>query len=118
MPKKEGGKKYELVRLPFHFKFEKQFKKPCSEWLEMIEVMCNEIIGNYTKKEDQLMIVAFGSQSKRRLNRVMDALNFEYPDYDRLDEGTGCSKRKRIIKLRKNKDSSGAEGFDSRKVKT
>jgi hypothetical protein len=118
MPKKEGGKKYELVRLPFHFKFEKQFKKPCSEWLEMIEVMCNEIIGNYTKKEDQLMIVAFGSQSKRRLNRVMDALNFEYPDYDRLDEGTGGSKRKRIIKLRKNKDSSGAEGFDSRKVKT
>jgi hypothetical protein len=30
MPKKEGGKKYELVRLPFHYKFEKQFKKPCT----------------------------------------------------------------------------------------
>jgi hypothetical protein len=48
--KKEGGKKYELDRLPFCFKFEKQFKKSCSEWLEMIEVMCNEILGNYTKK--------------------------------------------------------------------
>jgi hypothetical protein len=34
------------------------------------------------KKEDQLMTAAFGTRSKRRLNRVMDALNFEYPDYE------------------------------------
>jgi hypothetical protein len=62
MPKKkEGGKKYELVRLSFRFKFEEQFKKPCTEWLEMIETMCNEILGNYTKKEDQLMTAAFGT---------------------------------------------------------
>jgi hypothetical protein len=94
MPKKkEGGKKYELVLLPFRFKFEKQFKKPCIEWLEMIETMCNEILGNYTKKEDQLMTAAFGTRPKRRLNRVMDALNFVYPDYDRLDEGAGGAKR-------------------------
>ena len=51
--------------------------------------MCNEIIENYTKKEDQLMKAAFGTYGKRKLNRVMDALNFEYPDYDRLDEGAG-----------------------------
>jgi hypothetical protein len=32
MPKKkERGKKYEVVRLPYRFKFQKQFKKPCSE---------------------------------------------------------------------------------------
>jgi hypothetical protein len=48
--------------------------------------MCNEILRNYTKKEDQLMTVAFGTREKRRLNRVMDALGFEYPDYERLDE--------------------------------
>jgi hypothetical protein len=100
MPKKkEGGKKYELVRLPFRFKFEKQFKKPCTEWLEMIETMCNEILGNYTKKEYQLMTAAFGTWPKRRLNRVMDALNFEYPDYDRLDEGAGGAKRKRVVSI-------------------
>jgi hypothetical protein len=53
MPKKkDGGKKHELVRLLYRFKFEKEFKKPCQEWLEMIETMCNEILGNYTKKED------------------------------------------------------------------
>jgi hypothetical protein len=78
-----GGKKHEHVRLPYRFKFEKEFKKPCQEWLEMIETMCNEILGNYTKKEDQLMTVAFGTRPKRRLNRVMDTLNFEYPDYER-----------------------------------
>jgi hypothetical protein len=53
MPKKkEEGKKYELVRLPQHFKFQKTFKEPCTEWLELIETMCNEILGNYTKKEE------------------------------------------------------------------
>jgi hypothetical protein len=68
MPKLEGEKKSELVRLPYNFKFKKHFKEPCQEWLDTIEVMCNEILGNYTKKEDQLMTAAFGSRSKRRLN--------------------------------------------------
>jgi hypothetical protein len=65
MPKLKGTKKtYELVRLAYRFKFEKQFKEPCPEWLEMIETMCNEILGNYTKKEDQLMTAAFGTRPK------------------------------------------------------
>jgi hypothetical protein len=52
MPKLKGTKeKNELVRLPYRFKFEKQFKGLCQEWLEMIETMCNEILGNYTKKK-------------------------------------------------------------------
>jgi hypothetical protein len=69
MPKrKDDGKKFELVRLP------------CRR--EKIETMCNEILGNYTKKEHQLMTIAFGTWEKRRLNEVMDALGFEYPDYD------------------------------------
>jgi hypothetical protein len=97
MPKLKGTKeKNELVRLPYRFKFEKQFKGPCQEWLEMIETMCNEISGNYTKKEDQLMTMAFGTRPKRRLNRVMDALNFEYPDYERLNKRAEGQKRKRI----------------------
>jgi hypothetical protein len=51
MPKLEGEKKSELIRLPYHFKFKKHFKEPCQEWLDTIEVMCNEILGNYTKKK-------------------------------------------------------------------
>jgi hypothetical protein len=61
--------------------------------------MCNEILGNYMKKEDQLMIAAFNTREKRRLNRLMDALNFEYQDYDRLDEGVGGAKRKGIVSI-------------------
>jgi hypothetical protein len=100
MPKKkDGSKKHELVRLPYWFKFEKEFKKPCQDWLEMIETMCNKIFGNYTKKEDQLMTAAFGTRPKRRLNRVMDVLDFKYPDYERFDKGAEGLKRKRIVSI-------------------
>jgi hypothetical protein len=100
MPKLEEEKKEaELVRLPYQFKFKKHFKEPCQEWLDTIEVMCNEILGNYTKKEDQLMTAAFGSRPKRRLNRVMDALHFEYPNYERLNKGAEGQKRKRVVSV-------------------
>jgi hypothetical protein len=100
MPKlKEEKKKKELVRLPYYYKFKKHFKEPCQEWLDMIEVMCNEILGNYSKKEDQLMTVAFGTRPKQRLNRVMDALNFDYPNYERLDKGAKGQKRKRVASV-------------------
>jgi hypothetical protein len=82
--------------LPYYYKFKKHFKVPCQEWLDTIEVMCNEILGNYSKKEDQLMTAAFGTRPKRRLNRVMDALDFEYPDYERLDKDAEVQKRKRV----------------------
>jgi hypothetical protein len=65
----------------------------------MIETMCNEILGNYTRKEDQLMTAAFGTRPKRRLNQVMDALKFEYPGYERFDKGAEGVKRKRIVSI-------------------
>jgi hypothetical protein len=67
----------------------------------MIEAMCNKILGNYTKKEDQLMTAAFGTRPKRRLNQVMDALKFEYPDYERLSKGTEGPKRKIVVSVMK-----------------
>ena len=45
------------------------------------------------------MITAFGTRPKRRLNRLMDALNFEYPDYERFDKGVEGLKRKRIVSI-------------------
>jgi hypothetical protein len=98
----------------------------------MIETMCNKILGNYTKKEDQLMTTAFGTRPKRRLNRVMDALNFEYPDYEKLDKGVEGVKRKRTVSIlnrqaarlvkeddlfQENKNSSRAEGNNLQKAK-
>jgi hypothetical protein len=58
--------------------------------------MSNEILGNYSKKEDQLMTAAFDTRPKRRLNRVLDAIGFEYADYGRLGGDAGGPKRKRI----------------------
>jgi hypothetical protein len=63
--------------------------------------MCNEILGNYTKKEDHLMTDAFSTRKKWRLNRVMDALGFEFPHYERLDEEVGGLKRKRVVSVLK-----------------
>jgi hypothetical protein len=127
MPKLAGEKrKGELIRLPYHYKFKKHFKVPCQEWLDTIEVMCNEILGNYSKKEDQLMTAAFGTRPKRRLNRVMDAIGFEYPDYERLDKGAEGQKRKRVASAlnkddedqsKKKKQKSEAKSFASKKRK-
>jgi hypothetical protein len=117
MPKLEGEKKKgELVRLPYYYKFKKHFKVPCQEWLDTIEVMCNDILGNYSKKEDQLMTAAFGTRPKRRLNRVMDALNFEYPDYERLDRGAEGQKRKRVASVL-NKEDAKLVKDDEEKLK-
>jgi hypothetical protein len=45
------------------------------------------------------MTAAFGTLPKQRQNRVMDALKFEYPDYERLDEGARGVKRKRVVSI-------------------
>jgi hypothetical protein len=42
------------------------------------------------------MTAAFGTRPKRRLNRVLDAIGFEYPDYEWLDKGAEGQKRKRV----------------------
>jgi hypothetical protein len=33
------------------------------------------------------------------LNRVMDVLNFEYPDYEQLSKGAEGPKRKRVVSV-------------------
>jgi hypothetical protein len=45
------------------------------------------------------MTAAFGTRSKRRLTWVMDALKFEYPDYEQLNKGAKGAKRKRIVSV-------------------
>jgi hypothetical protein len=51
------------------------------------------------QREDQLITASFSNRPKRRLNRVMDALNFEYPDYEKLDEGARGVKRKQVVSI-------------------
>jgi hypothetical protein len=73
----EGG----LVRLKYTFRFEDQFIKPDDDWLKCVENTSDELLGAYSKSEDNALSAAFGSRKKKRLNRVFDAIGFVYPDY-------------------------------------
>jgi hypothetical protein len=73
----EGG----LVRLKYTFRFREKFDEPNDDWLKCIETTSDELLGTYSKAEDDALSAAFGGQGKKRLNRVFDAFDFVYPDY-------------------------------------
>jgi hypothetical protein len=73
----EGG----LVRLKYTFRFGDQFDEPDDDWLKGVEATSDELLGPYSKTEDNSLSAAFGSRKKKRLNRVFDAIGFMYPDY-------------------------------------
>jgi hypothetical protein len=73
----EGG----LVRLKYTFTFREKFDEPNDDWLKCIEATSDELLGAYSKAEDNALSAAFGGRGKKRLNRVFDALDFVYPDY-------------------------------------
>jgi hypothetical protein len=79
----EGG----LVRLKYTFRFGVQFVEPDDDWLKCVENTIDELLGAYSKSEDNAPSVAFGSRKKKRLNRVFDAIGFVYPDYRYLPWG-------------------------------
>jgi hypothetical protein len=96
-PSKQGAEKGGLVNLKYTYHCRSQFGEPDDEWLEALELICNEILGNYTKKEYDALTVAFGAWGKRRLNQVFDAIRFVYPDYSFPAQGKG-KKRKSTLK--------------------
>jgi hypothetical protein len=71
----------ELVRLKYTFRYGDKFDEPIDDWLKCIEATSDELLGPYSKAEDNVLSVAFGSQKKKRLNIVFDAIGFMYPDY-------------------------------------
>jgi hypothetical protein len=73
----EGG----LVRLKYTFRFGDQFVEPDDDWLKCVENTSDELLGAYSRSEDNALSAAFGSRKKKRLNRVFDAIGFVYPHY-------------------------------------
>jgi hypothetical protein len=73
----EGG----LVRLKYTFRFGDQFVEPDDDWLKCVENTSDELLGAYSKSEDNALSAAFGSRKKKRLNRVFDVIGFVYPNY-------------------------------------
>jgi hypothetical protein len=69
----EGG----LVRLKYTFRFREKFDEPDDDWLKCIEATNDELLGAYSKVEDNALSAAFGGRGKKRLNRVFDAIGFD-----------------------------------------
>jgi hypothetical protein len=83
MPKETaaGSSKGGLVYLRYTYRYRSQFDEPNDDRLEAIEATSDELLGAYTKAEDEAMTTAFGAHDKRRLNRVFDVIGFFYPGY-------------------------------------
>jgi hypothetical protein len=83
MPKEAatGSSQSDLVYLKYTFQFRDRLDEPNDDWLDVIEATSNELLGAYSRAEDEAMTVAFGARGKKRLNRVLDVIGFVYPDY-------------------------------------
>jgi hypothetical protein len=95
MPKETitNSREGDLVRLKYTFRFGDKFDEPNDDLLKCIEATSDELLGAYSKVEDNALSAAFGGRGKKRLNRVFDAIGFVYPDYRYLLRGQG-KKRK------------------------
>jgi hypothetical protein len=82
-----------LVRLKYTFRYGDKFDEPNDDWLKCIESISDELLGPYSKAEDNALSTSFGGRGKKRLNRVFDAIGFVYPDYSYTLWGRG-KKRK------------------------
>jgi hypothetical protein len=87
----------ELVRLKYTFRYGDKFDEPNDDWLKCIEVTSDELLGSYSKAEDNALSTAFGSQGKKRLNSVFDAIGFIYPDYRYPLRGQGKKRKATIV---------------------
>jgi hypothetical protein len=83
MPKEAaaGSSQGGLVYLKYTFRYRDQFDEPNDDWLNCVEATSDELLGAYSRAEDDVMTLAFGGWGKRRLNRVFDVIGFVYPDY-------------------------------------
>jgi hypothetical protein len=67
MPKETITKSSEgdLVRLKYTFRFGDKFDEPNDDWLKCIEVTIDQLLGAYSKAEDNALSAAFGGRGKK-----------------------------------------------------
>ena len=67
--------------MKYTFRFRDRFDEPNDDWLKSIEAISDELLGAYSRAEDDALSTAFGGRGKQRLNSVFNAIGFIYPDY-------------------------------------
>ena len=77
--------------------------------LAAIEATNDELLGAYSKAEDDAMTTAFGARGKKRLNKEFDVIGFVYPGY--------CYPSQKQGKKRKTATSVTSSAPKSKKVK-
>jgi hypothetical protein len=99
MPKETITKSNEgdLVRLKYTFRFGDKFDEPNDDWLKCIETTSDELLGAYSKAEDNALSAAFGGRGKKRMNKVFDAIGFVYPDYRYPLRGQGKKRKAAVL---------------------
>jgi hypothetical protein len=73
MPKESSSNPSEgdLVRLKYTFRFGDQFVELDDDWLKCVENTSNELLGAYSKSEDNALFAAFGSRKKNYIGFLM-----------------------------------------------
>jgi hypothetical protein len=57
----EGG----LIRFKYTFRYRDRFDKPNDDWLKCIEATSDELLGAYTRAEDDALSSAFGVGARK-----------------------------------------------------
>jgi hypothetical protein len=67
MPKETAAESNEggLVRLKYTFRFREKFDEPNDDWLKCIEATSDELLGTYSKAEDDALSAAFGVGARK-----------------------------------------------------
>jgi hypothetical protein len=64
-----------------YLQIQRPVDEPNDDWLKCIEATSDELLGAYTRAEDDALSSAFGGRGKKRLNMVFGTIVFIYPDY-------------------------------------
>jgi hypothetical protein len=61
----EGG----LVRLKYNFRYREKFDEPNDDWLKCIEATSNELLGTYTRAEDDAFVLSLRGSGQEKIEQ-------------------------------------------------
>jgi hypothetical protein len=102
-----------LVYLKYTFQYKSQFDEPNDDWLDAIEATNDELLGAYSRTEDEAMTVALGAHREKRRDRVFDVTGFVYPNYCFPVRKQGGKKKNYCFNLFYRVEAKESQGLDT-----